>query len=65
MDIQASARAVARASKAYRHATRQLEGATSETARRRHARRALNAQRSMSEARRFFEETALYSYTAD
>lgn len=62
MDINPSARAVARASKAFRHATRQLEAATSERARHRHARRALNAQRRMAEAQRHFENAASYAF---
>lgn len=59
MDIQATTTALRRAAKAFRHAARQLEAAPSETARKRHGRRMINAQRRMSEAQRTFELLAL------
>lgn len=61
MDHNAANTALNRASKAFRHATRQLAEAESETARKRHARRAMNSQRRMAEARRTFEEITSYS----
>lgn len=59
MDIRASETAMRRARKAFAHATRQLGAAESETSRKRHARRAMNAQRRMAEAVRFYEGLAL------
>jgi hypothetical protein len=60
MDHNAANTALRRASKAFSHATRQLAEAQSESARKRHARRAMNAQRHMAEARRTFEEITSY-----
>lgn len=59
MNIPAAQTAIRRASKAYRHATRALEGAESETARKRHARRAHNAARALKEAERLHALMAL------
>lgn len=61
MDTQAAATAARRALKRFNHATRQLADAQTESARKRHARRALNASRGMAEARRHFEDITSYS----
>lgn len=61
MDHNAAQTALRRAAKSFRHATRQLAESESESARKRHARRAMNAQRHMAEARRTFEEITSYS----
>ena len=58
MDINAAETAIRRARKRFAHATRQLGEAESESARKRHARRAMNAQRGMKDAVRFYEALA-------
>lgn len=63
MDLQAASTAMRRAAKRFAHASRALAEAESESARKRHARRAMNASRHAMEARREFE--AIASYTAD
>lgn len=62
MDTFSAATAIRRARKAHAHAVRQEAQAASENARRRHARRALNARRSMGEALAFWEELALIDF---
>lgn len=57
-----AATAIRRARKAHAHAIRQHEEAVSENARRRHARRAINARRAMGEAQAFYEELALIDF---
>jgi hypothetical protein len=59
MEIKTAETALRRAAKAFRHATRALAEAESESARKRHARRAMNAQRRLAEGRRNFEALAL------
>lgn len=58
MDLHAANTALRRARKRYAHASAQLGKADSESARKRHARRALNAQRGMKEAERTFSALA-------
>lgn len=62
MDTFSAATAIRRARKAHAHAIRQHGGAVSENARRRHARRAMNARRNMGEALAFWEELALIDF---
>lgn len=62
MQLQASETAIRRARKRFAHATAQLAEAQTEKARRRHSRRAMQAQRTMSEAVRLYEAMALEGF---
>lgn len=62
MDTQSATTAIRRARKRFAHAVRQHAEAISENARRRHARRALNARRVMGEAQAYYEELALIDF---
>lgn len=63
MELKAAQTALRRATKRFAHASNALANAESESARKRHARRAMNASRHAMEARREFE--AIASYAAD
>jgi hypothetical protein len=57
--IQTTARALDRQCKRFNRAVAAMEHCESESARKRHARRMINAQRGMAQARRDYETMAL------
>jgi hypothetical protein len=59
MDINATTTAMRRAAKAYHHAKRALDEATTDRAKARHARRLRNAMRASKEAARTYEALAM------